>query len=142
LIYRNVQVTLDFSGRGHRDEEKLHELFIRPTDKSFGDISHDRPGGTLNLAIEAYIFLPVQILMNRLINLARKLSGLFPTIQIFKTCEFHAPVCLVVQVYLVCLVLNYEPKTPNKPATRSTRFGHSFALSLTDREKTADLPRT
>ncbi len=69
--------------------------------ESFGDIRHDRTCSTLNLSAEAGILLPSRILPNRLVDLASKLSGLFPAIEIFKVGNLHVLVC---SVYSVCLV--------------------------------------
>jgi len=90
LIHCDVQMALNFGRGRHRDEQKLHELLVRPTDKSFGDVCHHRPGCTLDLATQSHILLPVGVLMNRLIDLASEVSRFFSAVKIFKAGNLHS----------------------------------------------------
>jgi len=49
LVESNVSVALEFGRGAFGDEEKLAEFFVGLPTKTFGDVGHDRNGGTAYL---------------------------------------------------------------------------------------------
>jgi hypothetical protein len=70
------------------------------SDEPLGNIGHDRTGSALSLSAEAHILLPSRILPNRMVDLARELSGSFQQSKSSKRVSFIVLVYLVRLVYL------------------------------------------
>ena len=57
--------------------------------ESFRDISHDGDGRSLSLPAKSKVLLPSLVPTYRFVDLTRKLSRFFPTIEILKSGELH-----------------------------------------------------